>query len=134
MRRQGLIPGMSLWARAQVGTHQRDGVDRPRPTPKSIERSDVRPQIHWAAGTGECDVGAESKSIVGRGCTNPTAGRHRRSRNVAQCCDIAAAADPQGPPVEAAGAVQGYGQEWVSLGCSGEPRLEVWHLLVLHLS
>jgi hypothetical protein len=125
---------MSFCPCAQVGTHQRDGVDRPRPTPKGIERGNVRPQIHWSAGTGQCDVSAESKSIVSRGCANPTTSRHRRSRNVAQCCDIAAAADPQGPPVETAGAVQGYGQDWVSLGCSGEPRLEVWHSLVLYLS
>jgi hypothetical protein len=79
-------------------------------------------------------VGAESKSTVGRGCTNPPTGCGGRSSNVAQCRDIAAAADPQGPLVEAAGAIQSNGQDWVSLGCPGEPRLEVWYSLILHLS
>jgi hypothetical protein len=79
-------------------------------------------------------VGAESKSIVGRGCTNPTAGRGGRSSNVAQSRDIAAAADPQGALVETAGAIQSEGEHWVSFGCPGEPRLEVWYSLVLHLS
>jgi hypothetical protein len=79
-------------------------------------------------------VSTESESVVGRCCTNPTSGRHHRSRYVSQCRNIAAAADPQGPPVEAASAVQGYGQGWVSFGCPGEPRLEVWRSLVVDLS
>jgi hypothetical protein len=99
-----------------------------------MERGNVGLQIHRAACAGQCDVSAKSRSIVGRGCTNPTTGRRRRSRNLPQCCDIAAAADPQGPPVETAGALKGYGYDWVSLGCAGEPRIEVWHSLVLYLS
>ena len=134
MRRQGFVPGPSLCACAQVGAHQRDGVDGPRPTSISIERSDVRPQVHWAAGTGQCDVSAESKSLIRRGGTNPTAGCRCRSSDVAQCRDIAAAADPQGPLVETAGAVQGKGQDWVSLRRPGEPRLSGRALAVLHLS
>jgi hypothetical protein len=134
MRREGFIPRMSCCPCAQVGTHQRDGVDRPRPTPICSERSNVRAEVHWAAGAGQCDVCAESKHIVGRGCTNPTAGRGGRSGNLAQCRDIAAAADPQGPLVETAGAIQGKGQDGVSLGRPGEPRLEVRCSLVLDLS
>jgi hypothetical protein len=79
-------------------------------------------------------VGAESKCIVGRGCTNPTACRSCRSSNVAQCRDIAAAADPQGPLAKTARAVQGKGQGGVSLGSPGEPRFEVRYSPVLHLS
>jgi hypothetical protein len=79
-------------------------------------------------------VGAESKSTVGRGSTNPTTDCGGRSSNVAQCRDIAAAANPQGPLVEAGGTIQSNGQDWVSLGCPREPRLEVWYSLVLHLS
>jgi len=79
-------------------------------------------------------VGAESESIVGRGCTNPTACRGCRSSNVAQCRDIAAAADPQSPLAKTARAVQDKGQGGVSLGSPGEPRFEVRYSLVLHLS
>ena len=119
---------------AQVGTHERDGIDRPRPTPKCSERGNVRPQFHWAAGAGHRDVGAESKSIVGRGCTNPTACRGCRSSNVAQCRDIAAAAHPQGPLAKTARAVQVKREGGVSLGSPGEPRFEVRYSLILHLS
>jgi len=79
-------------------------------------------------------VGAESESIVGRGCTNPTACRGCRSSNVAQCRDIAAAADPQSPLAKTARAVQDKGQGGVSLGSPGEPRFEVRYSLIVHLS